>query len=63
MGVSTSRIHARGPVGLEGLMTHKWVLSGSGQGVGEFTSGKEQFIHENITIEPSDVSLSSSVSE
>ncbi|BFZ02144.1 hypothetical protein BsWGS_05182 [Bradybaena similaris] len=50
VGVSTTRIHARGPVGLEGLLTYKWVLSGSGQAVSDFSSGKLKFAHEQLEL-------------
>ena len=43
VGISTGKLHARGPVGLEGLMTYKYCLSGSGQIVGDYASGRRQF--------------------
>jgi len=36
VGVSTSKFHARGPVGLDGLTTYKYVLRGHGQVAGEY---------------------------
>lgn len=37
VGISTNKIHARGPVGLEGLVIYKWELLGSGQIVADYT--------------------------
>lgn len=51
IGMSTSRIHARGPVGLEGLLTYKWVLSGTGQAVSDFSSQKFKFTHERLPLD------------
>ena len=43
VGISTSKLHARGPVGLEGLVTYKYKLYGSGQIVGDYATGKASF--------------------
>ncbi len=42
VGISTSKLHARGPVGLEGLTTYKYVLRGSGQVAGDYRVAKGQ---------------------
>lgn len=48
VGISTSKIHARGPVGLEGLVIYKYQLRGRGQGAGMYGEGKKTFLHEKI---------------
>ena len=37
VGISTNKIHARGPVGLDGLLIYKWKLVGSGQVVADYS--------------------------
>ena len=48
VGISTNKIHARGPVGLEGLLIYKWKLVGAGQTVDDYASGKKKFTHEKL---------------
>ncbi len=48
VGISTQSLPPRGPVGLEGLVSYKYFLSGQGHIVGDFSSGKEKFIHEDL---------------
>lgn len=48
VGISTGKIHARGPVGLEGLVTYKYKLIGEGQIVGDYAKGIKQFHHKDL---------------
>ena len=48
VGISTSKIHARGPVGLEGLLIYKWRLLGKGQVVADYASGNKKFTHKKL---------------
>lgn len=48
VGVSTGKIHARGPVGLEGLVTYKYRLTGDGHIVDDYATGKKQFHFKDL---------------
>jgi glutamate-5-semialdehyde dehydrogenase len=49
VGISTNKIHARGPVGLEGLLIYKWQLSGTGQIVADYSGpNAKKFTHKNM---------------
>lgn len=52
VGISTAKIHARGPVGLEGLMTTKYLVRGSGQVVSSYTKdGGRSFSHQDLPLD------------
>ena len=48
VGVSTGKLHARGPVGLDGLVTYKYLLYGNGNLVGDYAEGRRSFHFKDI---------------
>lgn len=50
VGISTNKIHARGPVGLEGLCIYKYRIKGTGQVAGDYgeEEGERKFVHERL---------------
>lgn len=49
VGISTSKLHARGPVGLEGLTTTKWLLLGNGERVADYSGrNARSFKHKEL---------------
>jgi len=48
VGISTNKIHARGPVGLDGLIIYKYILEGNGHIVDDYSKGLKKFNHKKI---------------
>ena len=51
VGISTNKIHARGPVGLEGLMIYKYRINGTGQVAGDYRAGGKSWKHERLPLQ------------
>ncbi|MCE1203073.1 MAG: glutamate-5-semialdehyde dehydrogenase [Holophagaceae bacterium] len=52
VGISTGRIHARGPVGLEGLLSYRYLLRGSGQRVEDYSGpSTKPFRHRDLPLD------------
>ena len=50
VGVSTGKLHARGPVGLDGLVTYKYELSGNGNLVADYAEGRRAFHFKDLEV-------------
>lgn len=52
VGISTNKIHSRGPVGLEGLTIYKYLIRGNGHGAGDYHDGPggRKYLHTNLPI-------------
>lgn len=48
VGISTGKLHARGPVGLEGLVTYKYKLYGNGQIVADYSEGRKSYHFKDL---------------
>ncbi|HZB46577.1 MAG TPA: glutamate-5-semialdehyde dehydrogenase [Pyrinomonadaceae bacterium] len=48
LGISTAKLHARGPVGLDGLTTYKYKLIGDGHTVAQYSGGGRTFKHKHL---------------
>ena len=48
VGIATGKLHARGPMGLEGLTTYKYILIGSGQTMEDMKNGKQHYTHRAL---------------
>ncbi len=48
VGIATGKLHARGPMGVEGLCSYKYLLEGHGDTVGDFAAGRRAFTHKKL---------------
>jgi len=51
VGISTDKLHARGPVGVEGLLTYRWLLYGRGQCTTDYSPEGRHYIHKDLPVD------------
>ena len=50
VGISTQTLPPRGPVGLEGLVTYRYLMRGDGHIAADYSSGERSFTHRNLPL-------------
>ena len=50
VGIATGKLHARGPMGLEGLTTYKYELIGNGHTLTEMKDGTRKYTHRCLPL-------------
>jgi glutamate-5-semialdehyde dehydrogenase len=56
VGISTNKIHARGPVGMEGLLIYKYILLGNGDKVADYVGpDARKFTHRKLDRDISEI--------
>lgn len=51
VGISTNKIHSRGPVGLDGLTIYKYIIDGDGHAAGDYGTGGRAWKHQAMTLQ------------
>ena len=51
VGIATGKLHARGPMGLQGLLTYEWLLQGHRNVVADYASGARHFVHRDLPLD------------
>lgn len=51
VGIATGKLHARGPMGLEGLTTYKYKMIGEGHTLASIKSGERKFTHRSLPLD------------
>jgi glutamate-5-semialdehyde dehydrogenase len=51
VGISTDKLHARGPVGVEGLLTYRWLLYGRGQCTTDYSPEGRHYLHRDLPVD------------
>ena len=51
VGISTNKIHTRGPVGLDGLTIYKYLIRGNGHRAADYCDGGKKWKHQSLSLD------------